>query len=171
MNATAPDPASLQNLRDIALPPPVPWWPPAPGWYAVAAVLFVIVAALSIRWFLRYRADRYRREALAELDRIARGVGSPEDRPAALRATAVLVKRVALAAFPRERVAGLSGDAWRGFLEGCVKGEIFTSAMVETMESAMYREARGTRPDEDEMRGIFAAARSWIRSHRVGKAA
>ena len=33
------DPASLQNLNDIVALGPVPWWPPAPGWYFVIAVV------------------------------------------------------------------------------------------------------------------------------------
>ena len=44
-----PDPASLENLRDIAVPPPVPWWPPAPGWWVVMAVLAIAVIVVAFR--------------------------------------------------------------------------------------------------------------------------
>ena len=41
-----PDPASLDNLRDIVELPPVPWWPPAPGWWVLLAV--AVVATLVV---------------------------------------------------------------------------------------------------------------------------
>ena len=44
------DPGSLQNLHDIVVPGPAAWWPPAPGWYVLAAV------ALSVgEWCLYQR--------------------------------------------------------------------------------------------------------------------
>jgi len=39
MSAPPVDPTSLENLYDIAMPPPIPWWPLAPGWYVVGGVL------------------------------------------------------------------------------------------------------------------------------------
>ena len=48
---------ALEQLRDIHLPQAVHWWPPAPGWWIVAAV----VLALMI-WLSRYLQARYRRQ-------------------------------------------------------------------------------------------------------------
>ena len=43
------DSGSLQNLNDIVIPDPVAWWPPAPGWYVLAAILLIIFTLLAIR--------------------------------------------------------------------------------------------------------------------------
>ena len=100
------DPASLENLRDIVVPPPVPWWPPAPGWWIVFAMLLVTVAVFGFRAWRSWHANAYRRQALREL----RGVTS-------VAKIAEILKRTALGAYPRTDVASLSGTAWCQWLE------------------------------------------------------
>src|SRR6478736_5715722 len=58
---------ALRSLKDIALPPAVSWMPQTWGWAVLAAILVLIVAAAFILWLRRYRANAYRREALALL--------------------------------------------------------------------------------------------------------
>jgi hypothetical protein len=58
------DPADLSNLREIVLPPPVSFWPPAPGWWIVGAALAGAALILLGKTFIRYRRDAYRRQAL-----------------------------------------------------------------------------------------------------------
>ena len=48
---------ALEQLRDIHLPQAVHWWPPAPGWWVVAALSL----ALTI-WLVRFLQRRYRRQ-------------------------------------------------------------------------------------------------------------
>ena len=48
---------ALEQLRDIHLPQAVHWWPPAPGWWVVAA----LILALTI-WLVRFLQRRYRRQ-------------------------------------------------------------------------------------------------------------
>lgn len=64
------DPTGLDKLHDILVPPPVPWWPPAPGWYWILGLAAVIGAVLLWRAVARWQRNRYRREALAELAQI-----------------------------------------------------------------------------------------------------
>jgi len=99
------DPASLKNLQDIVLPDPVPLWPPGTGGLLILAVLFLCVAVIGLQYYLRKRASRYRRAGIALLgDAVT------------VQDVSIVLKRVSLAAFPREQVASLYGAAWVDFL-------------------------------------------------------
>ena len=45
--AASTDPTSLEHLFDIVTPPPVPWWPPAPGWVVVAGIICVLAVWMA----------------------------------------------------------------------------------------------------------------------------
>ena len=101
----------LSQLHDIHLPAAVSWWPPAPGWWAVMA-LVAIAAGLIYVIYSRRRRNRWRTKALAELARLRDA--APECR---LRDLSVLLRRVAISRFPRHDVAALTGAAWLAFLD------------------------------------------------------
>lgn len=155
------DPADLANLRDIAVPPPVPWWPPAPGWWILAAALLAAAVVLALRWFARWRTDAYRRAALRELAVLEAAAGSM---PAGELAAAVstLLKRTALAAFPRTDAASLSGAAWIDFLDRT--GGTFTGP-ARLLPQLAY----GAPADAAALPAIFMAARGWITGHRTAR--
>jgi hypothetical protein len=100
-----PDPASLDRLHDLVLPPAVPWWPPAPGWYGVLFLLAFGVAWLAWRFWKRWRANGYRRAA-------RRALTAAQSAPA----IAELLRRTALAMAPRPVIAEMSGGAWLDWL-------------------------------------------------------
>ena len=145
-----PDPASLDNLRDIVELPPVPWWPPAPLWWALLTV--AVVAALAVVWRIwrARRAAAYRRAALRELDSAT-----------SVTAMAEILKRTALVAFGRTDVASLSGSAWSQWLAETGGREV-PNAVVEMLRSGVF--GRHDQPDASEL-AAFAA--DWIRDHRV----
>ena len=81
------------------------------GWYAVFGLLAVVTGWWVYGRLRRFRKNRYRRFALAELAVIEQEIQQPGKRAKALAEIPVLLKRTALAAFPRSDVAGLSGEA------------------------------------------------------------
>ena len=126
------DPASLQYLNDIVVPDRAPWLPAATGWY----VLSFLTLALGL-WLLglaihRWWSRRYRREAIDQLSQIR---NSSSTRSVAETVTAVdqLLKRVALAAWPRDSVASLSGQSWLHFLRTTAPPRDHSSARQQAL--------------------------------------
>jgi hypothetical protein len=139
--------ASLQNLHDIVVPEPPPPWLPAPGVWLLLAVCLAVVAALALWWWQRRASTAYRRagRALLEDARTAREVN-------------VILKRVALAVWPRPVIAPLYGDDWAAFLDGACSRTRFAS--LGSFED-------GAEASSDLRR----LARTWIRHHRAPSSA
>ena len=144
------DPASLDNLRDIVTPDPVSWWPLAPGWWVVILAGCLLAAIGAWRGVSRWRANAYRREALAKL-------GSAES----IADVACLLKRTALGAYPRSSVASLTGEAWCRFLT-----ESSREPMPQDVSKALTRDLF-RHGDSDASDSLRSYAVSWIRNHRL----
>lgn len=169
MEPPKPDPAlqtALQSLHDIVLPEPVSWLPQTWGWVLVAAVIMGGAIIATLRWVRRYRADAYRREALAMLDPIRELLEQPAARSEGVRQLGELLKRTALAAWPRGEVASLSNEDWVRFLtDHC---DTDTHALKSFLDDFEYRDADALAHlpswvGED----VIVATRSWIEQHDV----
>jgi hypothetical protein len=153
---------NLANLHDIVLAPSVPWWPPAPGWYVLAFVMAAFVIVLVWRARRRWLARRYRMQALTEL----RAIRLDSLEPAAAAASMMtLLKRTALAAYPRQQVAALSGGDWWSFLDQGVGGEEFRERLGPVTSALVYSDARSIDATAADMERLAVAAERWIKSH------
>ena len=148
------DPASLQNLHDIVVSSPAPFWPPASGWILLLGLFIMLAAFLLIRAVILYRRNAYRRVALDELRQAA---ASPE--PLALIAS--LLKRTALAAYGREEVASLTGETWVSWL-GRTGGRNVPAPVEAALRQGLYGGAA------TDLKVVTDFAGSWIRRHRGG---
>lgn len=148
----------LSQLRDIHLPLPVSWWPPAPGWWIVSVLLaaFCVGGGYFLRKFRMKR--RYRKFALQELERLA---GNPDGK-AVLIQTAVLVRRVAVQSFGSQAVARLAGDKWLQFLDQTAGTDQFTQGPGAALGHDLYRPVA----EVDGERIIHVAAK-WIKDHKA----
>jgi hypothetical protein len=162
-----PDPTSLDRLHDIMAPPPVPWWPPAAGWYWLLGFLCVAVAIAIVRFIIHCQRNRYRREALAECDRFQSQLASAELRTKALAGIAEVLKRTALSAYPRERVASLTGPAWLAFLDRTARMQGFASGSGALLENSAYGCVAPAQLDEAQAQEAASLVRRWIAHHRT----
>ncbi len=137
------DQYSLNNLRDIVVPDPPPFWPPAPGVWLALGIVVAVVLFVGWRLYATRKDNAYRRAGLLLLS----GARTAHD-------VSVIMKRVALAVFPRERVASLYGDDWAVFLhESCPRS--YFSELVTTDAGA-----------ESDLE-LIELAGIWIQHHRV----
>jgi len=160
--AQAPVPQSdpLADLRDIHMPLPVDSWPLAYGWWILAALLIGCLAYAIFRIWSRWRRNRYRREALVELEAIHHQFVETKDTLAYLQSFQELLKRVALTYYSREQVASLTGESWVDFLDRTCDSHEFSMGNGQTLIDANYQ----SDPSADIVQ-LHELGRSWIKHH------
>ena len=151
----------LANLHPLREPVAIAWWPLAPGWWLLIVIALAALLVLGYLLLRRYRANAYRREALARLQLLRQQYPHERDRSVYLAELNALLKSVALRAYPRRDIAASSGQQWLEFLNGSSKsGERFDNNLVD----GAYRRDCPRIDLEQTQR----AAATWIRHHEVG---
>ena len=108
------------QLRDIHPMDPVSWWPPAPGWWLLAAA---IVAGLWLAWryYPRLRLPSltgitWRWDAARQLRYLRRRARDQDPRDTVAEFSELL-RRIAMARYGRQSCAGLTGRDWLNWLQ------------------------------------------------------
>ena len=147
-------PQLMELMHGLARPEPVAWIPQTLGWWVIVAWLAVLGILAAGYAYARWRRNRYRREAIGILEAIETG----SDAENAGSAIASVLKRAALVAYPRDRVASLHGAAWAEFLRASSDHDPAIERAAVDLAGAAYRR------DIDGKR-LIAAARRWIEVH------
>ncbi len=132
----------------------------SPAWYFLAVVLFLLAVFISIKWIRNYLKNAYRREALMNLSAIEDGLIEHKETEG-LRKALVLLKRVAMQAFGRERVGPLYGNEWLDFLEERGKDTPFQS-YASSISDALHRKGEVTK---DQVVDLLGLCNKWIETH------
>ena len=149
----------LAQLRDIHLPQAVDWWPLAPGWWLLLALLLGALGALAVWLTRRHRANLYRRQALAELAQLqTRGDNAAAD-------VIALLRRCAECAYPGRHLGSLPLDDFLKQLASGVSRPVFHFAPDE-LQLALYSAQRSQTPHMQ----LYTDSAIWIRQHRRGQA-
>ncbi|MDH4195639.1 MAG: DUF4381 domain-containing protein, partial [Nitrospirota bacterium] len=124
----------LQELRDVHLPDSISLWPPAPGWWMVFGV--VVTGVILFMWMRAYRRrTKARRLVMAELRSVKHHYDTHHDDQWLVQRLSEVVRRYALAIFPRTEVAGLVGRSWLGFLDRTGRTNQFTEGVGHLLSS------------------------------------
>lgn len=158
--------ATLREMADISLPPAVSMMPATVGWAVVAMVVLLALAFALWRWLVHRAENRYRRDALAELAALEAEIGQPDGRQRALASLPALLKRTALAVWPREAVAALNGQEWADFLKSHAGKARLDDAAYRFFSETEYRLPIAV-SDDAAVRRTISAARQWIEGHDV----
>lgn len=149
--------SSALPLRDIHMLPTPDLWPLAPGWWvlALAGLITLIVAS---RWVeARLRRWRRRRGTLRALVQLRHNLSQGCNSAQFAAELSILLRRVALHRFPRDAVAGLSGERWLTFLDATGGGGKFTRGPGRVLTTAPYAATADL-----DIEGLYILVRHWI---------
>ena len=153
----------LEQLRDIHLPDPVSWWPPAPGWWIVGVLTLGVIAAYI--WWYRNPTVRAYRVARKEFIHLREQHLAAQDDVTLVKDLSVLLRRYALAVFGRPRVASLIGTSWMIFLNETGKTLGFTEGAGKVLQTVPY----GGR-DPVEAQALLTLVEQWMKTNRRRRA-
>lgn len=143
----------MNDLIEPAAPAPIPLIPQTWGWAVLALILLALAGWGVMRALARHRATAYRRAALEELARATTGAEA-----------AAILRRAALAGYPRAEVAGLVGADWLAFLDHTGPAPLPPEVGAELL-AAPWRDE--TAPPSPALRAALAG---WLRGHDPARA-
>ncbi|GLK91226.1 DUF4381 domain-containing protein [Pseudomonas turukhanskensis] len=161
---------ALDQLQPLIAPPPISWWPPAPGWWLLAALIPVLLWGL---WRLRKRLpqrnkktgtdaplDPLRLAALQELAQLRKPYDGVNAGPW-LQQLNALLKRLCRSHYPNSQSHTMSGRAWLAYLDNRCPAAGLTRWMI--LVEGGYRPE--PKLDDKAVDGLNQAVETWIRKH------
>jgi hypothetical protein len=125
-----------------------------------------LLGAAVMAWRRRRARTAPARLALLELSELRARLARDGDTRGFVAAVSLLLRRLALARYPRERVAGLNGPDWLAFLDDAGGGGRFREGPGRALADCPYRPAVPGAGEAPELDSLVALAADWIRAHR-----
>jgi hypothetical protein len=149
-------------LRDIHLPDAIGWWPPAPGWWILAAVLVAALGVALISYLRHYRE----RAALKALRAVLALLDAGEEPAHCLQQISMILRRFAMSMAERaDAVAGLTGERWLRYLDSRWEQAAFTSGQGRGLAVAPYAPPGRVRTEEVAALGSLCV--DWVKAQRA----
>jgi hypothetical protein len=165
-------------LRDIHLPGALSWWPPAVGWWLVAALA---VAALGLAGLHYYRSRQWR-AALRALDGVRAALERGAEPVGCLARVSTVLRRFAMTTADRDQpapteeggarapeVAGLIGPRWLRYLDSRWRRDDFSRGAGRLLARAPY--ARPESIDRRQALDLTALCIDWLKAQPRGRRA
>lgn len=143
-------------LKDIHLPAEVGAWPPALGWWGL--MLLTILVLFGFVWVWRWlRQVTVKKQALQLLNGLESNPDLTDQQK--LQALSRLLRRVCISRFPRQEVAGLTGESWLTFLDQQWNYQSFSSGAGRCLVDAPYQADTGV-----DIQPMFELCRHWLKA-------
>ena len=155
-------------LRDIHPPPEISWWPPALGWWLLAALIpaIILFSLWLYKRLTRKTALKTGRKLLQEIKQDSR-----RDNNKKIKDISALIRRVAVTLDGRKACAGLTGNSWLEYLDRTLDAKNLRSApFVEgigrLLSDLPYRKEQ---PGDAELNQLTDLCESWLNAQRKRK--
>jgi Domain of unknown function (DUF4381) len=149
----------LDQLKDIHLPEAVGFWPPALGWWLLAALLIVLLIT-GFLFYKHWQKSAYRRRAVQQINHLFNDNNQASHETAAQLNQ--LLKAVAQQTYSTAQVSRLSTKQWLTFLDNSANMQVFNQGAGQILATAPY-EQNSTISNPGELKKYCI---QWIRRHR-----
>ena len=130
----------LVNLKDIHLPPPISFWPPAPGWWILVFLLISSLFFGGVWFYRRHKKRKPKTEALRILKDLQILYQNSQDEVVSLRNLSNLLRRTALTIYDNDSVASLQGCSWLEFLDKTGKTKEFSQGAGKVLGNEIFQQ-------------------------------
>ena len=144
----------VSEFGELYEPQPVVFTFETLGWKLLVGLVVLLLIIACVLWVRKRIKNKYRREALREIQNL------PHEHESVLQIL-VTLKRVAIMVFGRQRVAALNGHDWLHFLDKTGKEVMFQKYEAVILNSVYTHQA----PNNDEIKEVFNNATKWIKTH------
>ena len=149
------------QLNPVIEPYPVPFTMDTIGWKILFFLLFIVIVFIAYKFFMYYKSNQYRREAIAKIQSIS--TNSEISIFEFINRVMFQVKLTALHTFGRKKVASLEGEQWLQFLDKSVKNSNFDQ-YHDVIFRAVYKDE--FLPSSDFNKEVFINSTiKWIKNH------
>lgn len=148
----------LSQLRDIHGAGPPEWWPPAPGWWVLAAIGLALLVWIFRKIAQIMTVTRRRRRWLLALEDLNRDFDPAQFPHEYLAGINTLFRAVALKAFPGSACARLQGREWVAFISSRMPEA--AGGNLDALSSGPYQPV----PDFDAT-ALSDMAETWVKRH------
>lgn len=152
----------LEQLADIHLPDRVSWWPLAPGWWILLALICMTAAGVWL-WRRHKAQNFYRTIAQHQLAGIYADLQQTQNAAAYLQALSLLLRRTALTAHPHSFNAAIKGKDWLQWLDDTCPA--LSKKFSGDIGQPLLRSAYEKNPQLD-ISELHQLSSEWIKLHR-----
>ena len=147
-------------LRDIHVPNPVAWWPPAIGWWLLLA-LALIIAFATLTWVRRRarRRDSPATVAGRDLERLRAAWLEHGDARLLLSDLSTWLRRAGMSLASRHAAASLTGKRWIRFLDELAGAQVLAEDAA-LLSDGPYRTGDALGPEDGER--LLSTCQHWL---------
>lgn len=146
----------LSQLKDIHLPDKVSVWPLTIGWYLLFIIFIALVGLMIFLWYKNIKKHHLKKIVLQRLNELQECTPNH----AIAEELSMLLRRSALATFPRKQVASLHGEDWLNFLDKTADTDEFTKGAGRLLIVFPYQGKKQLIPED-----LFLLIKDWVKKN------
>lgn len=166
----------MNELKDIHLPDPVSWWPPAPGWWLLA-VIVALLTFYAVKQLKKVTSRRkLKRSALAELNRCAdehrsrfeSGLTPSDNDQLFILQSVTVMRRCLLTVSSNSDLASQSASQFLSALNQQAAKPLFDQALIDRIDEIAYQKQPQPLSDDERLQ-FQKCARTWMLKQLGGR--